>query len=75
MSVLKKETAVNTSAEIQLVPIIVYVEMDIICIKMGNLAWVGMLFSVKSYSTFLAVTILGNVFYTFYLYDGISICK
>ena len=48
MSAQKREMAVNTFAEIQLAPIIVCVEMDIICIKMGNLAWVGMLYSVKS---------------------------
>ena len=41
MSVQKREMAVSTFAEIQLAPIIVCVEMDIICIKMGNLAWVG----------------------------------
>ena len=61
MSAQKREMAVSTFAEIQLAPIIVCVEMDIICIKMGNLAWVGMLYSVKSLSTFRAVIILGNV--------------
>ena len=50
MSALKRETAVSTFAETQLVPIIACVEMDIICIKMGNPAWVGMLFSVKSFA-------------------------
>ena len=61
MSALKRETAVSTFAEKQLVPIIACVEMDIICIKMGNPAWVGMLFSVKSFAAFLAVIMLGNV--------------
>lgn len=41
MSVLRKETAANKFAETQLVRIIVYVEMDIIFIKMEKLAWVG----------------------------------
>ena len=41
MSVLRKETAVNNFAETQLVRIIVYAEMGIIFIKMEKLAWVG----------------------------------
>ena len=44
MSVLRKETAANKFAETQLVRIIVYVEMDIIFIKMKKLAWVGNVF-------------------------------
>ena len=41
MNVLGKEMAANTFAETQLVRIIVYVETDIIFIKMEKRAWVG----------------------------------
>lgn len=61
MNVQKREMAVSTFAEIQLAPIIVCVEMGIIWIKMGNLVWVGMLYSVKSLSAFRAVTTLSNL--------------
>ena len=67
MSVQKRKMAVSSFAEIQFAPIIVCVEMDIISIKMGNLAWVGMLYSIKSLSTFRAVTILKVMSATFLL--------
>lgn len=58
MSVLTKETAANKFAETRLVRIIVYVEMDIIFIKMKKLAWVGNVFFLHQYGK----TYLGSGF-------------